>query len=625
MALITLDFETYYSREYSLTRMTMEQYIRNPQFEVVLVGIKKDKDPPYWATGTKGEIKAHLHTLDIPNSYLLCHNAAFDGFVLSHHFGLAPKFYLDTLAMARPRHAMTTGVSLKALSDYYTVGIKGDEILRTLGKRRADFSEEELKAYGDYCTTDVQLTYMLLKILRKDFPMSELRVIDLLLRMYTQPHVLIDATKLKEHLRMIVENREKIVQTLDIEVKDSLMSNQKFAKVLTSLGVVPPMKTSKTTKKQTYAFSKTDPEFTALLHHPSEEVQTVVAARLGVKSTIEETRTAALIAVSERGPLPILLNYYGGHTGRASGGDRLNLQNLPRGGAIRKALCAPDGFRFVVGDSAQIEARVLAWLAGEDGLVESFAANEDIYSTFASSLYGFEVTKETHPLQRHVGKTCILGLGYGMGARKLTETLLVGKPKVLFANTEAEEAVKLYRSTYKRIPWLWERGHKALYQILAKSEFTFGRNALLKATPDGILLPNNMYIRYPHLTKHPQNYLVMFYASSPKQCAEYVKQNLDGKYNADLLTHIYGGKVIENVVQALARIIVFDQMLTISTRYRCSFTVHDEVVACVPEEEVDEARQFVSSVMGTPPRWAKSLPLSSEVHAHFIYREAKGK
>lgn len=636
MKLVTLDFETYYDKEYSLSKLTTEAYVRDPRFEVILIGAKVNDQVPVWFSGTMAETKVWLQKLDIPNSFLLCHHAAFDGFILNHHFGIKPRFYLDTMCMAKPLHGQTIGVSLKALSDRYTVGIKGDDANQAMGKRRLDFTPAELETYGRYCCNDVQLTYILFQILKKDFPRQELKIIDLFVRMFTDPHLELDEPFLRKHLEEVKAKRADLLTKLgDLGGMDVIMSNPKFAELLRKLGVEPPMKMSPRTKKSTYAFAKTDQAFKDLLEHHNPLVQTAVSTRLGLKSTIEETRTEAFLGIAGRGPWPVYLNYYGAHTGRASGGDGVNPQNLHRGGALRQAVKAPAGCKLVVADSSQIEARMTAWLAGQDDLVEDFRNGVDIYSKFASEVYGRPIDrkrKEVGPdgkefkpdeAEGFVGKTCILGLGFGMAALKLQRTLALGinGPAVHLELGQCSQAVSLYRTTYRKILQLWGYGELALGAIARGEELSFGTNGLLRTSKEGIHLPNDMVIRYPGLTLvRGEGYV---YAKNRREQAEWVRQQLTGKWDADLLTRIYSGKVIENVVQALARIAVFDQMLEIARYFTVSLSAHDEVGACVPEEAVNEAIPFIAGVMSKAPVWAPGLPIACEVRAGGTYGEAK--
>ena len=624
MRIITIDFETYYSREYSLSKMTTESYIRDPRFEVIGVGIKVDDNPPDWYSGDN--VGRFLNSLDYSKDAIVAHNTVFDGAILSWIYGIKPKFWFDTLSMARPFHHSTVGGSLKALANHYNLGQKGDEVIQALGKNRKDFSPQELDRYADYCLQDVNLTYELYKKLKVRVPVSELMIIDQTIRMYTEPSIMLDRKVLEQHLHKVRENKKKLIESLALKgvseerVKKALMSNQIFAKILETVGVEAPMKISLRTGKETYAFAKTDKEFTALLEHPNPKVQALVAARLGTKSTIEETRTENLIKVSDRGSLPILLNYYGAHTGRFSGGDKLNLQNLPRNGAIRKAITVPEGKILVACDSSQIEARMVAYIAGQDDLVQAFREGRDVYSEFATEVYGKRVTK-ADKIERFVGKTCILGLGYGMGHVKFRATLALGQGGIAvdIDENEARRIVNLYRQKNHKIVSLWHSCGHALTGMVAGSSGNICE--LLPYDKDGITLPNGLKIKYHALRNTSNGFEYIADARTFRKLAQ--KRILTGEQQKIDWTRIYGGKVTENVVQALARIVVAEQMASIGQSYRVAFQVHDEVIITTRENDLTNARQLVERQMSTPPSWAKDLPVACESGVGYNYGDAK--
>jgi DNA polymerase I-like protein with 3'-5' exonuclease and polymerase domains len=612
--MVTIDFETYYSKDFSLSKMTTEEYIRDLRFQVIGFGYKIDDGEVHWVTGEIEDIKQALHDLDIPNTYLICHNSAFDGAILAWRFGITPKYYIDTLSMARPITGQTVGGSLAKLAQKFMLGTKGTEVVKAIGKRRDDFTPQELAEYGEYCKNDVTITHNLYHILRQWNPPKELYIQDMMIRMFTDPVLMLNEIILNDHLDTVQTKKAELMRRIDATIgRDELMSNPKFAMVLEKLGVTPPTKTSLRTNKETYAFGKTDSEFKALLEHPNPAVQAVVSARLGIKSTLEETRTESFLGIAQRGTLPILLNYWGAHTGRASGGDKMNLQNLPRAGALRRSITAPTGHVLVACDSAQIEARVVAWLAGQADLLADFSKGEDIYSKFATSVYGKHVTK-TDKVERFVGKTCILGLGYGMGAEKFKSTLKIGAGgiSVDVDIDEAKRVVTLYRNTYSRISQLWNEANKALEKMAKGNEYHLDVGLQLVCDNEGIRLPNHTMIRYANLRKTPEGF-------------EY-----DGRYGA---VKIYGGKVVENVVQALARIVVFDQMAKIDQqmrqldgtdgRYKVVLTVHDEVVCVVPEAAEAWCKEVMVREMSTPPQWCKDLPVSCECESGNNYADAK--
>jgi DNA polymerase I-like protein with 3'-5' exonuclease and polymerase domains len=611
MDLITLDFETYYDREFSLSKMTTESYIRDPQFEVIGVGIKVNNEPTEWASGTHEQIKTYLHTFNWEESMVLCHNTLFDGAILSWRFAVRPRIYTDTLCIARALHGVEVGGSLKSLTERYNIGAKGTEVLSAIGKRRADFTPEELDRYGDYCVNDVELTYKLFSIfMQKEFPKQELKIIDLTLRMFIDPILELDTGLLESHLEDIKYRKDKLLIDAGITDKKELMSNSKFAEVLKSLGVIPPMKTSLTTGKETLAFAKTDEAFKALLEHDDDQVQALVAARLGTKSTLEETRTQRFIDISKRGLLPVPVRYYAAHTGRWGGDDKINLQNLPsrgpNGKKLKRSIITPEGYTMIDCDSAQIEARVLAWFAGQDNLTEAFRNKEDVYVKMASTIYNVpedEVTKD----QRFVGKTTILGAGYGMGAVKFQAQLQsFGFDMDLH---EARRVINIYREANRKISQVWREAQNMVRYLANGDTLQFGLEGVLEV--DGyekaIRLPSGLLLRYDDLKAE--------YDEEGK--LEYTYKTRRGR------TRIYGGKVIENVCQAIARCIIGEQMLQIAKRHRVVLTVHDSNVCCVPDAEVAEAQAYIEECMSWTPDWAAGLPINCESGTGKSYGECE--
>jgi DNA polymerase I-like protein with 3'-5' exonuclease and polymerase domains len=597
MDILTIDFETYYDREFSLSKITTEEYVRSKQFETIGVAVKVNDDKTEWYSGTKEQIKFWLGKFKWHESVALAHNAMFDMAILNWQFGYKPKKIADTLSMARAIHGTEVGGSLGVLVQHYQLGEKGTEVVNALGKRRADFTDEELARYASYCINDVDLTYELFKCLAGDFPIPELELIDLTIRMFTEPVLKLDKAVLANHLVEIRSSKDMLLRNIT-EDKEELMSNPKFAEILRKCGVEPPMKVSPTTGKNTYAFSKTDEEFKALLEHENVNVQAVVAARLGMRSTIEETRTERFIEIGQRGLLPIPLRYYAAHTGRWGGDDKVNMQNLPRSSPLKNAIVAPDGYFIVDSDSSQIEARTLAWLAEQNDLVEAFDKGEDVYKIMASAIYGKpqeEITKD----ERFVGKTTILGAGYGMGPVKFKAQLKTFN--VDLSEEECKRIISVYRETYSRIPQLWKQASSALLAIANEQTAPLGREgALVVEGSKGIRLPNGLYIKYPNLRRWVND----------QGKEELVYDTKKGK--AVIPNRIYGGKVIENVCQALARIAIAEQMLMIAKKYRVVMTVHDAIACLIPESEKDTGREFVEMCMRIRPKWALDLPLNCE-------------
>lgn len=599
MKTITVDFETYYDKEFSLSKMTTEEYIRDPRFEVIGVAVKVDDGETEWGSGTHTQIRDWLKTFPWHESLVIAHNTMFDGAILKWTFGIDAYIWADTLCMARALHGVEVGGSLKALTERYELGAKGTEVINAMGKRRVDFTDGDLARYGDYCVNDVELTYKLFFKLVNGFPRKEMKLIDLTLRMFIDPVLELDLPLLEQHLADIKDKKDKLLEEAGAD-KDILMSNPKFADLLRSFGVEPPMKISPATGQPTLALAKNDEEFKALAEHPDIRVQAIVAARLGAKSTLEETRTQRFIDISKRGKLPIPIRYYAAHTGRWGGDDKINMQNLPSRGEnankLKKAIIAPEGYVIVDADSAQIEARVLAWLAGQEDLVEAFREGKDVYKIMASAIYNKPLDKITKE-ERFVGKTTILGAGYGMGAAKFQAQL-----KTFGVEVELDEArriIDIYRKTNYEITALWRQAHEALSYISRNEAAGLGKPGVLKL--DGrraIRLPNGLWMRYDKLKAE----------TDEEGRIQFSYETRRGR------TKIYGGKVIENVCQGIARCIIGEQMIRIAKKYKVVLTVHDAITCIVPDDpvEIENGVSYIEECMRWVPDWAEGLPVNCE-------------
>ena len=616
--LCVLDLETFYDREFSLSRITTEAYVRDSQFETIglsyTFGNKTEWLP-------RPKVNEFLRDTDWSDTMIVAQNTAFDGSILSWHYDVQPKAWLDIMGMSRALFPHEKSHSLKSQAERMGVGVKGDEVLNALGKRYKDFTPEELARYGMYCNNDVDLTHKLFKMyMGMGFPLQELKLIDMTLRMFIEPRLILDVPMLQQHLELVRSSklallervRDNMLRGMDPEavravfadgtegIKTLLMSNEKFAQALRDLGVEPPMKISLTTKKPAYAFAKTDEAFKELAEHDDLDVQALVAARLGNKTTLEETRTERFIDMATRGAFPVPLRYYGAHSGRWSGQDSVNMQNLPsRGpdaGKIKKAIKAPPGHVVIDCDSAQIEARVLAWLAGQTDLVEAFERKEDVYKLMASKIYGVP-TDQIDKQQRQVGKTVVLGAGYGVGHVKL-QGFLKTQAGVEVTLDEAKRIIDTYRSSAYRIADLWKKASSALQFLISGQSFTVDTPGIVRVVPGkGLTLPSGLFIQYPDL-RSVRN------AETDKQEFVYTSKGLP--------VRIYGGKIVENFTQAIARCVVAEQMLRIQKRYPVVLTVHDAAAIVAPIAEAKEAQLFVEECMSWVPKWATGLPLACE-------------
>lgn len=606
MDLITLDFESYYSNNFTLSKLTTEAYIRDPRFETILCGFKLNNQPSYWVDAP--DVQAELVRLRLDENAVLCHHAHFDGLILWHHYGVSPKAWFDTLSMARAALGQKVPMGLAALAKRFDLGQKGTEVQDAKGMRRQDFSTPMLSRYGQYCCNDIDLTYLLFHKFLPAFQKGELKVIDMVIRMFTEPMLHLDQWLLLEYVEDVRADKTSALLRAGIQLPD-VMSNDKFAVALENLGVLPPTKISPTTGKETWAFAKTDPAMEALAEHPNEDVQALIAARLKNKTTIAESRGLRMADMATRGPAPVYLKYSGAEqTHRLSGGDKMNWQNFGRKSKLRDSVIALPGDVCAVGDSSNIESRVLDWLAGQNDAVEVYRKADaklgpDAYCVMAEKIYNRTITKDNDPAERQMGKVAKLGLGYGMGHVKFVQAVRVmAKRKI--TETDSQLIVSVYRQTHPMVMELHKRAEAALGFILKGVE---GKpvdfRGVVVTCAEGLLLPNGLKIKYPELQFSRESGYTYF----------------DGRSR----TKIYGGKVVENIIQALARIIVMDQTLEINTQLPVVLSVHDEAVTIAEEAAGKSALEYMLETMRKPPAWAPDLPLNSEGGYHQSYGKAK--
>lgn len=614
-AVYGLDFETYYDDTLSLRKMATTEYITHPDMEVQLVAVQKDS----WAKAkvmTAKEFASFARTVNWERSGLLAHHAHFDGLLASHFFKVKPKMYFDTLSMARPVMPVQVGGSLAKLCAAFGLeGKRGAEALVNVkGVRFKQFDKKMIADLKYYAGGDIEQTWLLFDKLLPFCTLDELRVISTTVKMYAQPRLLIDKAMAEQ---VKIEETERKAHKMDAVGARlaELMSNNTFADMLRKVGVEPPTKISKATGKVTLALSKSDLEFKALLNHPDPQVVALVEARFAVKSTSAETRADRMAFRADIGAQPIYLNYWGAKTGRWSGGDKANWQNLQRGSALRKSLKAPKGYQLIIADQAQIEARLNAWFHNQHDVVEAFAKKQDVYKLAASRIYGipYDVVDKN---QRFVGKVAVLALGYGAGSARFAEMLRLGAfgPAVNISDEDAKVVVDAWRRANAFIVGGWRKANNNLRMAFLNG--TTVPDRVLEYQGHGTkgitLLPNGTYIRYDGVELNDDNELT--YISN-------FRRLMDGTVNYDR-QKLYGGLIVENDIQALGRAIIAENVLSIEDAVPSAqlvMTTHDEVVFCVPNRYANKALKSVIEVMTTPPKWADGLPLGVDAHVSDRY------
>lgn len=652
--LVTLDFETYFDADYTLRKLSTSEYIRDPRFKVQCVGIKiGNKATKVYPAG---KVRAALRAIPWETHSLLAHHAHFDGFILSHHYGIQPKKLYCTLSMARGLHSNDIGAGLDEVSKFYGGHGKIDGVLeKTRGVLvwpPALYNEA-----GAYCGNDVDETLRVFKLMWPFMPHDEMDIIDVTVRMFTDPMLKVDRPRVEKELAREIAAKRALLLSIasqavderlskadlaplgpnpseeDIAVRRAkkLIGSDRFAQLLVNEGVDPPTKTSpawmkkskeeklaQADKKEVYAFSKTDLEFIALVEDPNPRVRALVEARLSVKSSGNVTRAGRFLKASENDQsIPVYLKPYAALTLRWGGGDGTNFQNLKRGGELRKSIMAPKGHVIAVKDSGQIEARVNAWLWGQEDLLHDFrqydaGLDRDPYCKFGDVIYNRPITKADTE-ERFVAKVGVLALGYQMGAKRLKNTLALGVmgPQVFISDEVAERIVWAYRSRNDKI----KKGWGFCQQIIEDMARGIpGSYKCISWDKETVYLPNGMTLRYPGL--HDKRIPMM-------AAAKFLDEDItDGEFDFSRPHYVYdrkrvegklyGGMLCENIVQCLARLIVAKQLLTISRKYRVVMTTHDEVAVLVKQAQAERASEFMQQAMMTPLPWCKDLPLNAE-------------
>lgn len=717
MKVLVLDYETYYSDDYTLSRMTTEEYVRDPRFEIIGVAFGYLGEQPRWYSGTLEYIRSVLAQLPWHDIICVGHNmSAFDALILTEVCGVRPAYYGCTLQLARRVHGGKTpdgkviSNALGSLARMYALPLdKGDEVVHAKGKRLADFTPWQLDAYGKYCIKDVQLCGMLWQKLSVLFPMSELKLASLVTKMWAEPRLVLDTPLLDAMRTELLERKAALLadvadmlginrQLPEVErlaaTQKVLRSDAKFASLLKHLNVDIPMKPSPKKRDaegkalQVYAFAKTDEGMTNLAEYEEQDdavnlmVQTLATARLGTKSTQAEGRVERFLGISKRGKLPVPYAYGKSHCDRLAGSQSINLQNMNRikgvtpktpngslimtdGGwsrlakrklgvdrngrpmvvavmdaegrvwntdpavkdpgvqahviGLRDTIMAPPGYRLVVADSSNIELRTCHHLCGQEDSIALLRAGGDLYCDFATSFYGRLITKLDEAERQH-GKTAELQLQFQSGpdAFRRAARIMSG---VKLTEAEAKATVDIYRARRQKIVQKWKDAQKFIPLMAKGGGFYLDQWGHCFIEHNAIRLPNGMRMQYHNLRQEE----LLNFDGIPELTWVY-----DDKEDRKL-KKLYGGKIVQNSVQALARNVVFEQKLLIEKelgsyeRYGegIVMSTHDEPAAIVREDRADEALKLMLEIMHQSPAWWPSLPVKAEGGHGVRYSEAK--
>lgn len=637
MRLIVLDFETFWSQTHSLSKMQAMQYVMHPETEIISLSLKVDDGPTQVRFG-EAAVRKLLDAQQWDDALVVGHNmSAFDAMLLAWRFGISPKAWGCTLAMARPIHSKTCGLSLGALVKHYGLGEKDNTALvNTKGKHLKDFTAQELADMEVYNRDDTEQCHGLFHQLKVHYTSTEMWQIDATIRMLVEPKIVLNRQvlsvalsqeKIRKYQNLV--SMAKVLYGADYaesdnvleDVRAQLASAPKFAQLLKNQHVPVPMKRSPTNPdKLIPALSKTDEAFLALQEHDNELVALAASTRLDAKSTILQTRIETFIEVGKalRGRLPIPLHYCGADTTGRWSGFVYNPQNLPRvdpnkpklSDALRKSMCAPPGYVVVVADLSGIELRVNHFLwkvPSSMALYKASPDKADLYKTFASVLYnvGLDAVEKS---QRQVGKVAHLGLGFGAGAgafQKVAKTM----GGVDLTENEAKDVTYRWRDSYPEIVSGWKTCHAMLPYINAGDKLSVDPWGMVSTERNALVLPSGRRIRYPALRQETN-----------EEGRQEWMYGL-GRHKA----RIYAGKIDENIVQALARDIIARNAFDVykKTKLRPALMVHDELVYIVPEDQGADLLATVQEIMRTPPTWWPELITWSEGDIAQNYGDAK--
>lgn len=662
MKALTLDLETYYDSKYSLSRLTIAEYVHDPRFHVHGLAIRW----PDGRTEFRADVPAALKELQtafgtrLERVTTVFHNAYFDMYVLRHRFGITVGYFVDTMLLSHHVDGRKgeggESASLADVAKRYGLNAKGDlSFLR--GIRNP--TPRQLADLASYAVNDVNITYQLLNLLPRWItrPEVEIPIMQHAVRLFVERSIVVDTAGIdrlasateaetakwfSDALAQLKASRVLSGEDADEQagvdrLKNLVSKDRTFVELLKCAlertGRLLPLKQGK--HGLIPATAKKDPAMQELLHDADPVVAALAHARTGKKSEdqiLAKLNTLRRVTTATGGGLPPYLLYGGASTLRFSGGQRFNIQNLGKSGlglAMRRLLMAREGHVLVIGDLAQIEARVLAWLAGEDELLANFAAGKDIYSEFATEVLNEPVRKATRDdpdevakhlgSRRQIGKFAILGLGFSMGALKCMNQLRADPITASLFNSGVltplicRDIVKTYRTRYPRIPQLWgdlEAGFRAAINGQTSTvkgiRFEKSDNVVL------VWLPSGRALRYPDAKLSNETRTIQYLDDNGEQ-AEFTPDGPAIIYGS-AGTNLYGGKLTENVVQAIARDILVEAILRLESQgLLVLFHVHDEVVVSVPASESESAKRIVTQVLQTPPAWAVGLPLAAEV------------
>ncbi len=677
---VVLDFESYFDKEYSLSKMNIWAYITDERYQTTGCGFKFHyvpgncyKNPDSWFVWaekqrpeyTKDQLSEYFEQLQehygrqLENITVVMQNAFFDALILQEKYNLSPKYIID-LKHLDAHFDSRRSHSLKDMAKRYKLQDKGDT-MSFLGLHLQDMTAEQRAAMETYCNLDCKLEYELFEILLQHLTNQEQELIIArhTIDLYLKPRLKFDfdlADSIAADMQMYIDEACEKVGLSKTELSGNLSFVIALQVVLPDEETVPTKAAKRPGKKMSAllgqtgigpALAKTDDGCLLLLAHSKDEVRGLMEARKAVKSWplhLKRIESMKALATACGGKMPVPLNYYGAHTGRWSGGGGINLLNLGGAGRaglgtnplitkMRQMLRVNDS-KLLIADAAQIEARILAWLAGQQDMLEAFAEGRDIYSEFGTKLFDARLRKarKTDPpplaklftIRRGFSKDTILGAGYGLGVNRFYNNCLANPGlRPMFDSGQydrkfVEKLIYRYRNTYSMIPKFWKMCEKCFrlvtkypHEVMryAPEGSTVGPGDLLTFWNNGgtvnVQLPSGRVLYYPH-------------AVIKKKMNKY-------DYDNQLKYHhgpLWGGSLTENIVQAIARDLLVHWILK-AEEFGLPVVLHiyDEILAVSSTIYAEDNLKSLMNIMSNGPEWADGLPLAAEGEISETYKK----
>jgi DNA polymerase len=665
-AIYVIDLETFYrlvradgKPSYKINK-SLPAYIFHEEFEVMTTAVAVDAGEVVSQSERDGFLRNLVHELKALRAQgkrigLVAHNTAFDGAILCWRYGLIFDMYFCTKLMRKLLFPYAQGslraAALQQWPDDEQMHKGGEELKAVSGIRLKYLPNGLLDALLMYGRQDTRITQQLFAIylvhIAQRELMDEITLMHITLRARIEPQFVVDRAVLEQRVEMELAEREALfsdlkrgmLETFNITdvSQDTVSSNPQFEQLLKDLSLPVPTKTN-AKGKETPAFAKNDPGFLQL-QESRPDLAFLWRARIASKSNQGLSRAATILKYADmfqatvdimndplKRDLPFFLAYYGaGQTGRWSGTDLINQQNLGadrtgegKEGHHRLAHTAPEGYMVSVSDLSAIELRVNLWFCGEAAILERYDDPDyDYYTEVASDTYG-EPVPRSDKLRRGVGKATALGYQYGMGAPRYQEYLAsgpLGVPPMEVDLSFCRQAKLNYEMRNPNVKAMWEFINTVVIPVIVMGEenesVSFGVGAKCVAMKDKVILPSGRTLWYKN-ARYEQKpgtygdaYEVVFDSD------KYAKGKPQPK-------RMWFGLILENAVQAMARDIMADMIVRVE-RYlydnRLGWvvgSVHDEILSLILAHIAEQTHNQIQSIMRVPPEWARELPLDCE-------------